>query len=1007
MATSNLPKTGVEAVVEGVNTFLKNIDAVNKAVEQSGKQAAKAAKEVTPLNKSLDGLNDKLTGLVKQSGPAGNALGGVLDKIGGIPPAALAAVAGITLIIAAVVGLGAAFISLGERGAPLQEIGVAFDNITASVGVNSQKLLKGLQEASEGTVSNFELIKTASAALIGTSGDLGKTLGEKLPEFLKIAKVQADATGKSVNELFNSLVEGVKKGTPKLIESTGLIIDQKKAYQDYAASLGETVAQLSDTDKSMALLNATLAAGAVSIQTLGSAQESNADKLDRIHATVTNIFDGLAVAVQPVFGAILDGVQRIINVFAGFAPYLAIIFNFVGKIISGIVNKLADIIPPDLPKRLFEGAAAAFGSFANGIITVANRLIFPAVIAIAKFIADFLIGFSPPKEGPLSVIDKGGENLMLAWLGGITGVSLDPVKQVAKEVSDALGVIGTKSLVAVNTRLAQLDQSLLPFQNRLEIVKANFEALSEPAKAALDAIDRETSKLQDSVAQGNPEAVEKLKILDQQRQAIQEQVDLQQGLVDRAQIQLGLAQAQQAPERALLTIRQKYLNALAKAQGTSTTGSGAGNTAGTKAQKAGGAGGVVGPLETSGGGGIPVGGALPSVLDLVGGQDAIDNATKGLTDAFMGSIDESGLTEFAQNSLDLGGQLDRIKSVDLGAKISDKFKGLTDAFNPSVAGSIANVVYQFFNGTVDNPNSMAGILDRVGDTIAPIIEALGATVSTLLASIFDPTIAGSPANIVATFAGGAEVEGSAASFFAALPQNVVDAASGLAERIKTDILDPVGKFLTGTAPGSLGDIINQAIGFFTSLPTRIVDALRGLGAAVYTALAVPVISAINGLITLVESGIRGFIDGITGFVQSIANALGDATPAFLHDAISKLHDAASGVNFGRISTELPAFLQAKPLAGATGGIFSKGFMTVGEKGTELMYNASKMGVVPHEITAILQSLESILAQPQAMPVYAGGNNTTMNNSSSTFNFNGVQGDNDARRRYNYLRAGMK
>lgn len=1005
MGASNLPKTGVQAVVENIDGFVKDITTVNKAIDNSGKTASNAAKKIDPANKALDGLNDKLKNLTKQSGPAGNALGGFLDTLGGIPPAALAAVAGIALIIGAIVGLGAAFLNLGERGAPLQEIGVAFDHITANIGINSQKLLKDLQAASEGTIANFELIKIASNALIGVSGDLGKSLGEKLPELLKIAKVQADATGKSVGDLYDNLVEGIKKGTPKLIESTGLIIDQKKAYQDYAQSLGETVAQLSDADKSQALLNATLEAGQASINALGNAQESNADKIDRINASITNFFDGLAVSVQPVFGLILDGVQRIINIFAGFAPYLSIIFNFVGKVISGIVNKLADIIPPDLPKRLFEGAAAAFGSFANGIIAVANRLIFPAVIAIAKFIADFLIGFSPPKLGPLSVIDKGGENLMKAWLEGISGVSLDPVKQVAQQVSDALGKIGKQSLVQVNARLAQLDKALLPFQNRLDIIKANFDALNEPAKNALDAIQRETDKLQDQVAQGNPQAVERLKILDAQRQAIQDQVDAQQGLVDRAQIQLALAQAQQAPERALLTIRQKALQALIQSQ-TKESGGGVPKEKQPKA----GAAGVISPEAGTGAVKSTGGGPLPSVLDLVGGQDQIDQAAQGLQTAFMGAIDESNITELAKNSLDLGTQIDRIKSVDLGSKITDKFKGLTDAFNPSVAGSIANVVYQFFNGTQDNPNSLAGIFYRAGDTLASVSSSVNASISSTLASIFDPTLQGSAMNSVLTLVGQAigndNLPGDVANFFSGLPQRIVDALSSLDTMVKGAFKNVVD-FFTTSNPGSLGDMINQAVGFFTGLPTRIVDALRGIGVAIYTAFALPVIRAINGLIGLVETGIQGLINQVADFVGSIANALGDATPAFLKDAINQLHAAAGGVHFGRISEELPGFLQAPTApAGAKGGLFGEGLFKVGERGPEYLFSGQKFGVLPNELTRVLSSLESIMAQPQPMPIYSGNTNYSTSNSS-TFNFNGIASDQSARQRYNSLRAYMK
>lgn len=1055
----SLQKHGIQAVIEGLPQFLTGMDSINKKISDSSKTTQDAAKKVSPFDDALgkvggtvDDIKGKLASFVQDSVPFGNQLGGITDLLVAIPLPALAAGA-------AIVGLGAAFIELGNRGAPLQELGIAFDHLTASVGLTSQSLLKDLRAASEGTIADFDLIKTASTALLGVTGDFGKQFGKSLPEFLKIAKVEADATGRSVNELFNNLVEGVKKGTPKLIENTGLVIDQKAAYQDYAKTLGITVGQLSDTDKSMALLNATLTAGAAAIDTLSGSAESNADKLDRQQATITNIFDGLAIAVQPAFGVVLDATQKVLDLFqqlalavgpifggivsivanvfsnainivsailqpifdivSSIAPYFALAFQTVaniiggvGKVIGAIVGKIVTFLKDvsknffgldldNLGPQLFNGAAAAFGSFANGIIKVANDLIFPAILWIAKTIADFLIGNSPPPEGPLSVIDKGGANLMTAWMDGISGVSLDPVKEVAKQVSDALGNIGKENLTQVTARLSQLDTALLPFQNRLDIIKSQFDALNAPAKAALDAIDRQAALLQDAVAAGNPEAVEKLRILDAQREAIQKQVDAEQALVDSAQIQLGLKQAQQAPERALLNIRKTYLDALAKSQPKTSSG---GAPAAPKAPKEKtGAGSV---NEPAAGGGVPTssGTDLPSVLDLIGGQDKVDAAAKGIQDAFSGAIDQSGLDQLGANSNALNEQIGRIGSVDIGAKIGDKFKGLTDAFDPSVAGSIANTISQFFTGDVSNPNSIAGMFAGAEKSLQSAASTVLPQIQSALATVFDPTLEGSAMNSVLTLVGSVvgndELPGDVANFFSGLPDRIVTALVDLGAKVLgawTDVKD----FFTGTGTGTLSGAIDTAVQFFTDLPGRISIALGGIGAAIQAAFITPVITGINSLIGLVETGMKGLIDKTAGFVQSIVDALGDVAPQFLKDAVAGLHSAAGSVNFGRIPTGNPVI---GPPRAANGGIFGKGFMTVGERGTELLYNASKMGVVPHEITSILSSLSSIMAQPSPMALPAG--NTT-NNSSSSFTFNGVQSDENARRRYNYLRAGMR
>lgn len=1067
-----LPKIGVKVVVENIPAFNKAIDDVNKKIKGAGDNTEDTAKKTNIFEKALDkagislkDIQGKIKDVLGQAGPLGSFLGGFVDKLAAIPLPAAAAVAGIAF-------LAKAFLDLGQRGAGLIGLAQTFDNVTASVGVTSQTLLKDLRAASAGTISDFALIEKANIALSGATGKLGVELGQKLPKLLEIARVQAKATGKDIDFIFNSLVEGVRKSSPLRIDNAQLIIKVTDAEKQYAATIGKTVEQLTVEEKGIAILNATIEAGNAALAQAGNVQETNAEKIARANATITNALDGLAVAVQPAYGTLLDAqqkvldifkqladaigpifgaimqiitsvigtiisvvtsiVQPIIDAFSSIAPYIALVFQFIadivgkvgkviGDVVGGIVKFLSDVGKnlfgldlKTLGPQLFNGAAAAFGSFANGIIAVANKLIFPAVIGIAKFIADFLIGFSPPKKGPLSVIDQGGANVMSSWLDGFTGVSLDPVKVVAQQVTDALGAIGSQSLNTVNKRLAQLDKALLPFQNRLDIVKATFESINEPAKAALDAIDRETDSLQAAVAAGDTNALERLRILDQQRDVIQSQVDAQQGIVDAAQIQFALAKAQQAPERALLMIRKAYLDALAKRQGKGKKAPSAGGTSPA------GAGGAGAPAPTLPTGGITAGtgGEMPSVLDMIGGQGAVDAAAAGLSDAFMGAIDQSGLTEFAQNELDLGSQIDRIKGVDLGKKIGDKFKGLSDAFNPDVEGSIANQVRGFvqtLTGDENTPGSVASFFANMGTNVQTAAAGVLATVSGALNSVFDPNTEGSAVaqiiGVVSTLTGGSDTEGSIASFFAALPQNVSDAASHLLDDLKTYVFDPVKNFLIGSEPGSISDIINQFIALVGGMPALFVQALQNFGGMIYNAIVVPIINVMNAGISAVESGIRNIASFFASFLGQIITSfdttevagtnLGGLVPQALRDFQAGLASVGSSFTIGRISTELPSFLQ--PPGGATGGLFSGGLMRVGERGSELVYNATKTGVIPHDLTRVLTDLSTILAQPQALPLM-GGNTYNDSNSNMTNNFYGVQGASDVMKRFSMLQA---
>lgn len=1055
-----LPLIGLRAELQNYAPFQKALDTVNKRMADSAKQAKETAKSASPLSGALDkaGLSfDTVKNKISQfTGINAQALDTIFEITKAFGPMAVAA--GAALV--AVVALGAGFLALGNRGAALVPLGESFDNLTAAVGISSQALLIDLRKAANGTVSDFDLIKRANLALVGSTGEFGKAFGKALPAVLASARAAAKATGQDVDFLFQSLVAGIKRASPRLIDNTGIVLKLSEAEATLAEELGKSVEQLTLEEKQIAVLNATVKAGAALIDSLGDATESNSEKLARSQAIITNTFDTLAIAVQPAFATVLDIVNRVLGAFqslaigiapilgaissiitdvlggainaifdiispivsavASFLPYISILFQgiasvvhgvveFIGGIINGIVGFIQGVAKnlfgldiSNLGKSLFEGAAAAFGSFANAIISVANQLIFPAVIAIAKFIADFLIGFSPPKKGPLSEIDKGGENLMLAWLDGIAGVALDPVKDVADQVSVLLGDIGKASLPVVDARLKMLDQALLPFQNRLDIVKSQFDAIAAPAQAALDAIDRQMAQAQSALMSGDVQAADTIRRLDAARAAIQGQLDAQQAVVDQQQIQLGLATASQAQERALLNIRKAQLAVAAK---VAATKAGGGAVAKDPKAPTGGAAGAIEPPGTGGAGGFVSPDA--SVLDLIGGDAAVNDAIAGIQEAFAGQIDTTQLDLFGENSGALQEQFDRIGSVDIGAKLGDKFKGLTDLFDPSVENSPANVVSRFF-GDASVPGSFAGFVNALPDKLSTIAHDVGVRLGESLRAAFifltgGEDVEGSLRNILSILTGDSSVEGSVANFFSLLPARAAEAASTLFTELDTAVFKPVRDFLTGEGPGTLSDIVLQAVFFFEQLPSQILFALAGFAQSIYGAMVVPVITAVNSLIDLVESAIKGFIGGIADFIGGIVDGLGDFAPQFLKDAASGLRDAANSVAFGRISTDIPDFLKAAPAA-AQGGLFSEGITKVGERGPEFIMSATKMGVLPAELTRALEGLSSMLAQPSPMTVPAGN---TYNDSNSTYNFNGVQSDNDARRRYNSLRAGMR
>lgn len=1028
-ANPNLPQSGVELVALNAPAFTKAMERANKIIEQQGKvaekagqQAAKAADGSNKFGTSIGNLITKFT----TGNPAFQRATGFLQQFGvelsALPVGAIAAAG-------AVAALATAFIALGQRGAPLVGLAESFDRLTASIGVTGQVLLTDLRQAAAGTVSDFELIRLANTALAGAVGEFGQQFGEKLPKLLEIARTQARATGQSVDFLFQSLITGVKRGSPLLIDNTGLVLKVSQANQDYADSIGKTVEQLTAEDKQIALLNATVEAGQIAIENLGGAQETAAEKIARANATVTNILDKLALAVQPAYGAILDAQQGFLNQLEQLAtalgPVITEIANFIGTLVSGTINNLRMLFQPivdlvsgiapyvtlalrtinqiaalvsgllqrvtgelfsftgglkELPRQLFEGAAAAFGSFANGIIQVANQLIFPAVLGIAQFIADFLIGLSPPKKGPLHFIDQGGKNMMLAWLEGIAGVPLDPVEQVAAEVEMLLGNIGSLSQKQVETRLAQLDAALLPFQQRLDIVKSTFEAISAPAEAALNAIDRQIGQALEALGQGDQRAAALIRSLDAQRDSIQRTLDGQQAIVDAAQIQYALANAQQIRERTLLQIQLARVAVEEKITRKQKE-----RTGGRIPQPRTPTGGAAPTLpETSGG---VVGPTLPtdSVLGDITGQTAVDEALAGLTGAFEGQIDTSALQDFQSNTGKLNQLLGTIGSVDVGGRIAARFDGIregiegaledarsaveikvaeigaffTDAtrpgtlpyffqvslpsginnartgietainsvlsiFDPYIAGTPANVVVNTIRNLTDPEveGSIPYELGLIGANINSQLNRTLTNVSAFFAMVFDPNQEGSAAAAVIGFIDGLinpETEGS-------IPYTIGQIGANINSQLNRTITNVSAFFAMIFDPNREGTPAYVVVTFVQHIIDGIVTLFSSLPAGIQAALQGLGLIAFNFIVKPIEGVLNSLIGlferAIKGLLQSIIDIIRPQVGTVLDvggvltNAIETLQSAQAAVNFGRINIEAPAFLTATP-AGTT------------------------------------------------------------------------------------------
>lgn len=222
------------------------------------------------------------------------------EAISGIADSFSTLVKGAAAVGAALAAVGVAIGKLALDASEFGEIENAFRRLAISQGANADQILKKMKEASEGVISQVDMLKMANEALLA-----GIPI-DKLGKMTEIAKAAANSTGESITNMMGSITNGLARGSTMMLRHAGIVFDADKVYEDYAKSVNKTVAQLSDAEKKQLFLNEALSVGQQTIDKLGESQMSAADKWDKLKATIADFTLEVGTAAIPALDGLLD-----------------------------------------------------------------------------------------------------------------------------------------------------------------------------------------------------------------------------------------------------------------------------------------------------------------------------------------------------------------------------------------------------------------------------------------------------------------------------------------------------------------------------------------------------------------------------------------------------------------------------------------------------------------------------------------------------------------------------
>ncbi len=443
-------KSAVGKPLDSIKSSLSSLRSETSKKMTVDMDTSGAQRGIGSLQGSLDGLLQSLTSVQGVMGAAGAAL----------------------------IGLEA---SLGKHGAGVKQVEAEYARLMQSVGADGQKMLAGMRQMMGGTTSDVENM-SAALRLANLAGE--EFLGA-LPKLMGIARKQARAMNIDISYALDSVILGFARGSALILDNLGVMVDQQKAMDDYAAATGIATSEMTKQHKTLAILQQIEQNYGAEMAHMAELELNEAEAIATVTAQWKNAKDVLSKAFSPtvasaatVLGQLLGMLQKIpapllelaakaLAVGAGLTAVVGII-STIGPIIAPLipivlalaatagalysawnanvggvkdkVTELADTIKSKwfaLANEALMWGFSLIENYAVGMVRAASAVIVTALNTIGNLIAGFLRSASPPKEGVLTGILDWGRGLMNTYLEGMSTADFGILDEATSLIQDA------------------------------------------------------------------------------------------------------------------------------------------------------------------------------------------------------------------------------------------------------------------------------------------------------------------------------------------------------------------------------------------------------------------------------------------------------------------------------------------------------------------------------------------------------------------------------------------
>jgi len=296
-----------------------------------------------------------IKGDLRDVGKSSASVQSVIKDLGKVGIAAFAGAAG------AVTALGAGMGKLAIDALPIQGVRDAFQGLTG----DADAALAKLREGSLGMVKDADLMMSYNQAAQLVS----QTFADQLPDAMGYLSKVSASTGQDMGFMIDSLVKGVGRLSPMILDNLGIQVALSDATARAAEMFGVEEDALTKAQVQAGMMDVVLEKLAENTASMPDVAGTAAQSWASLGVTFANIKDSVGMALIPALQAILTPIGQLVQTYG---PQLVELFEtHVTPAIEAVAGALGQMLAGDVQG----GMEALFGSDrAQQIMDVANGI---------------------------------------------------------------------------------------------------------------------------------------------------------------------------------------------------------------------------------------------------------------------------------------------------------------------------------------------------------------------------------------------------------------------------------------------------------------------------------------------------------------------------------------------------------------------------------------------------------------------------------------------------------